>query len=701
MDKFLEAILDLLPFSNWLEQTGVSKELSAGLSVVFVAALLWGLSAMVKNAWKRWELQKTARMLDPQFDYKAMRRATRYYIPTQFQNASPAREDEPGFTHQHVIRSRLIPFFLKNAFNHKQESERFYLILADSGMGKTTFMINLYLRYHAFLNFRRQRTMRLFRFSHPDTMTQVAALKYEEAKNTILLLDALDEDPQIVSNDPAITDAQAFQKRVGEIIKATRNFAEVVLTCRTQYFPGQEDDPYEIEVMKPDESGFYKLKKLYLSPFTMNEVKQYLRKKYGFLPFIHQNKKKQALRVIGQAKHLVMRPMMLSYIDLLVGEPRHFDTDYAIYETLVEEWLKREADKRKYREADRKAFIENLRRVSEQTALALFDVNRSEKRNNLTKAEAVAIAEKNNIPLRPEEVTGQSLLTCDGAGNWKFAHKSVWEFFLAKRVLSDTTFARAFHFAGMDMTRHFVEQKLPGGFVYVEGGVFERDGPKHQVKLGGFWIGKYPATQAEYMKVTGSNPSKFNSDKNNPVEQVSWSEAVAFCNRFNEQHGYSKTYDEKGQLLTPDGQPAQSAAQVSGFRLPTEAEWEFAARGGNQSKGYPYSGSNDLNTAGWFNENSSGKTHPVGQKQPNELGLYDMSGNVWEWCSDWYDEGYYQFCQSHELVEDPLGPSSGSDRVIRGGSWGHDAEDCRVAFRSGFNPGNRDYFVGFRLVFVP
>ena len=707
MDKLIEAILKLLPFSAWLEQAGLSKELSAGLSVVFVAALLWWLSTKAKKALQRWELQKTAKVLDPQFDYAAMRQATRYYIPTQFQNASPAREDEPSFTHQHFIRSPLIPFFIKIAFNKKAESERFYLILADSGMGKTTFMVNLYLRYHAFFNNSRRHKMRLFRFSNPDTMTQVAAIKYEEAKDTILLLDALDEDPFIVSKDPAMTDAQAFQKRLDGIIEATRSFAEVVMTCRTQYFPGQEDNPYELKVKRPDERGFYTLKKLYLSPFTLDEVKQYLRKKYGYLPFVHRNKKKRALQVIAQAKHLVMRPMMLSYIDLLVGDPRSFDSNYAIYETLIEEWLKREADKRKYREVDRKVFIENLRKVSEQTALALWNVHQSENRAYLTKAEAVAIAEQNNIPLRPEEVTGQSLLTCDGAGNWKFAHKSVWEFLLAERIFSDTSFSRSFHFVGMDMVKHFVEQKLPGSFVHVEGGIFERGNPKHQVKLGEFWIAKYPVTQAEYMKVTDKpNPSHFRLSENIPVEQVSWLDAVAYCNQLNKQYGFPKTYDKKGNLLDAEGKPTQSIAQVHGFRLPTEAEWEYAARGGNQSLGYEYSGGNELKGLAWYKENSDGKAHPVGQKKPNELGLHDMSGNVWEWCGDWHDEKYYEVCQGKGMEEDPSGPASGSSRVLRGGSWFNFEGYCRTAFRNhsnpdSLNPGSRDFSYGFRLVFVP
>jgi len=718
MDKFIEGILKLLPFSTWLEQAGLSKEISAGLSVVFVAGLLWWLSINAKKLLQRWELQKPARVLDPQFDYAAMRQATRYYIPTQFQNASPAREDEPGFTHQHVIRSRLIPFFIKTAFNVKAESERFYLILADSGMGKTTFMVNLYLRYHAFFNRHRRRKMRLFRFSYPDTMKQVADIKYEEAKDTILLLDALDEDPFIVSKDPAMTDAQAFQKRLDDIIEATRNFAEVVMTCRTQYFPGQEDDPYELKVKRPDERGFYTLKKFYISPFTMDEVGQYLRKKYGYLPFVHYNKKKRALQVIGQAKHLVMRPMMLSYIDLLVGNTRKLDSDYAIYETLIEEWLKREADKRKYREADRKVFIENLRKVSDQTALALWHVRLEENRAHLTKSEAVAIAEQHNIPLRPEEVTGQSLLTCDGAGNWKFAHKSVWEFFLAKEVIANGPAFVQFNFTGIDMARQFYQVFVPD-LISIKSGEFMMGSPEneegrqksetqHLVKVSSFFIAATPVTLAQFeyfvqesgyqtdadkdggsyfwsgkkvIKKAGVNwrcdiLGKLQGNKEHPVIHVSWNDAIAYCSWLGQKWNMQ-------------------------CRLPTEAEWEYAARGGNQSLGYEYSGSKELNEVGWYNKNAGGKTHPVGRLKPNELGLYDMSGNVWEWCGDWYDEKYYEVCQGKGTVEDPPGPESGSNRVVRGGSWDSYAGGCRAASRNFSNPDNRFPFLGFRLVFVP
>jgi formylglycine-generating enzyme required for sulfatase activity len=129
------------------------------------------------------------------------------------------------------------------------------------------------------------------------------------------------------------------------------------------------------------------------------------------------------------------------------------------------------------------------------------------------------------------------------------------------------------------------------------------------------------------------------------------------------------------------------------FRLPTEAEWEYAARGGNKSRGYKYAGSNNIDEVAWYWENSGNKTHPVGTKQANELGLYDMSGNVGEWCSDWYDGYYY----SDSLQRNPQGPLSGSARVIRGGSWYNDARICQVAYRFNNSPDGSNGDLGFRL----
>ena len=191
--------------------------------------------------------------------------------------------------------------------------------------------------------------------------------------------------------------------------------------------------------------------------------------------------------------------------------------------------------------------------------------------------------------------------------------------------------------------------------------------PRHQVTLSDFSIGRYEVTQEEWEAVMGSNPSEFKGAKR-PVENVSWGDCQEFIRKLNEKTGKQ-------------------------FRLPTEAEWEFAARGGNKSQGYQYSGSNNPGAVAWYYYGNSGnQTHDVGQKSPNELGLYDMSGNVREWCQDWYDD------YSSSSQTNPTGPASGSNRVLRGGSCDGGAWDCRVSLRDYYTPDNRYDDLGFRLV---
>ena len=189
--------------------------------------------------------------------------------------------------------------------------------------------------------------------------------------------------------------------------------------------------------------------------------------------------------------------------------------------------------------------------------------------------------------------------------------------------------------------------------------------PTHSVTVSDFYIGKYEVTQSQWKAIMGSNPSKY-IGKNNPVENVSWNDIQEFIKKLNAKTGKR-------------------------FRLPTEAEWEYAARGGNQSKGYKFSGSNSISDVAWYYDNSRRKTHPVGQKTPNELGIYDMSGNVYEWCQDWYGD------YSSSSQTNPTGPSSGSFRVVRSGSWSSYACGCRVSDRSSSFPERRFYGRGFRL----
>jgi len=215
----------------------------------------------------------------------------------------------------------------------------------------------------------------------------------------------------------------------------------------------------------------------------------------------------------------------------------------------------------------------------------------------------------------------------------------------------------------------------------------ENEKPAHQVSVSDFYIGKYEVTQAQWKAVMGNDSANFQKGDNYPVEWVRWDDIVG-------ANGASMVIN--GIRYYADGfiyKLNQSTGKQ--YRLPTEAEWEFAARGGNNSKGSKYSGSNTVENVAWYKENSSSSTHPVGTKLPNELGIYNMSGNVWEWCSDWFGD------YNNNTQTNPIGPSSGFLRVARGGSWGSSVGEVRVSFRSYWYPVSRAFTLGFRLARSP
>lgn len=199
-------------------------------------------------------------------------------------------------------------------------------------------------------------------------------------------------------------------------------------------------------------------------------------------------------------------------------------------------------------------------------------------------------------------------------------------------------------------------------------GVYSAEKPVHEVCVNDFYIGKYEVTQKQWQDVMGDNPSYFRNCDDCPVANISWNDTEEFINKLNQKTGKN-------------------------YRLPTEAEWEYAARSGGKNE--KYAGGNDIDSIAWYSSNSGSKIHPVGQKQPNGLGIYDMSGNVWEWVQDWYDENYYQ----NSPKDNPKGANGSAYRILRGGSWFSIPLNLRTANRSRLEPADRISDHGFRLAF--
>jgi len=233
----------------------------------------------------------------------------------------------------------------------------------------------------------------------------------------------------------------------------------------------------------------------------------------------------------------------------------------------------------------------------------------------------------------------------------------------------------------------------PKGFVRIEGGTFIMGSPanetgrsdneiQHRVTVSSFYMSRYEVAQADYEEVMGTNPSQ-TKGFNLPVTNVSWFDAIEYCNRLSQREGLTPAYTINGTTVTWN-------RNANGYRLPTEAELEYACRAGTTTA--YNTGAAIRNSTGWYDANSGKRIHPVGEKPANAWGLHDMHGNVWEWCWDWY--GAYSTANQ----TDPVGASSGSSRVFRGGSWGLSAQFARSAYRGYDDPTNQYFDLGFRLL---
>jgi hypothetical protein len=336
---------------------------------------------------------------------------------------------------------------------------------------------------------------------------------------------------------------------------------------------------------------------------------------------------------------------------------------------------------------------EALIEFSNKLAIDLHVNKMERKAEKIPISEIKELAINSGINIDLWNFNGGSLLKGDAEGNYRFLHQSILEYLVAysilkgeysdlhitdqiKPIISDMVVSRLGKNEPVlsriirkviKITLFIHNEDFNFGMVLLQPGEFLFGERNNRIKKRiekPFTICIYPVTQYLYYSVTGKNPSRFRGD-DLPVESISWFEALEFCNKLSEQTGLRKVYTRNGEKISID-------PDANGYRLPMEVEWEYACRAGTVGETY-----GEIDEIGWYKDNSGEKTHPVGLKKPNEFGLYDMLGNVWEWCNDWYTKG--------------------DGRVLRGGSINDNAENCRSAFRGRDYPEDRSNDVGFRL----
>jgi len=608
----------------------------------------------------------------------------RYYVEPECQDFNPA--DYASETHLVTKRPvmEMIDEFFKKEKAHPGDNQLF--VLSDAGMGKTALLTMLKLAHlTAFWPQQFDCVLKKLGEKTLEALEQLTA-----PSKTVLLLDSLDEDPCAYGQ---------VNERLQAILRATRHFKKVVITCRTQYFPKGGDDAFK----RPDlvDLGGFSCPVKYLSFFDDCKVDAYLSKRFPkkFGLFRDHEKIGQAQKVIAKMGYLRCRPMLLSYIDTLMASPMvdENQSDYYIYDALVESWLKREQSKSSV--SSRELMHASIILATVMNMHGVRSIEDTELDRLIKKIAGVK-------PIKTIDIKGKSLINRNSAGDWRFSHFSIQEFCVAKHLLEEKVFkpskpirvsdlmfqwmvtlnktpnfADLLDFKDAQIENIKIGNSVGMEFVGIPGGAFMMGSPAdesgrfdderlHEVRLTqGFLMQTTPVTQAQWQAVMNHNPSKFKSYGDNcPVENVSWDDVQAFIRRLNKRKGWIH------------------------YRLPTEAEWEYACRAGSETAYCFGNDAEQLSHYAWYEKNSAKHPHPVGQLKPNAWGLYDMHGNLWEWCADWY--GAY----SNIAVNNPPGPSTGGDRVLRGGSWSNIARLCRSANRFRNDPSVRNAGVGFRLV---
>lgn len=649
-------------------------------------------------------------------DFNNPAELVKYYVEPDLQGLSP----QPGcdivcFPVPRESAFTLINKFLDGGSSEHRNGGHQLFLLADAGMGKSSFLLMIRLMRLAGF-WPSIHHCQLFRIDE-NVLERMAAV--ENKSETVLLLDALNEDRQA---------RKRINERLMELLRAGEEFRRVIISCRTHFFPAVDSDV--AGRLRLRALSGYNCPILYLSPFDTRQIRELIHKKLsrnkdkyiGFRSFGAGKRRDQAFLMLAKMRELRNSPVLLRHIDFLLEmDPQQDWNAYTVYEALIQRGLARQ-----------------LRRLRENGCGCLPE------RNELFHA-FVRIArwmeEHNRIEIEEKDLwelfcedantcwfekfkPGRTLLHRTSKQAFRFNHATFREFLLAYALVNDRRpfpvpvrateqlvrfldladgisnyinridlsefnpfrYADSYgtRFSWRDRLGRMRKRILPGPeMVMLPGGRFRMGDiqgggsgdarPVHEVELDSFALSRYPVTFEDYdlfCLSTGRNKPRDNGQgrKRRPVFNVSWQDADNYCD----------------WLKRITGHP---------YRLPTEAEWEYGCRAGADSV---YCFGNDaerLRRYAWYAENAGDKTHPVGEKEANAWGLYDMYGNVWEWCSDCYDKEYY----TNYPVRNPPGAEQGAGRVLRGGSWDSGEGFISSSFRFCLSPGLRIIRVGFRV----
>jgi hypothetical protein len=392
------------------------------------------------------------RSLFPYYDYKVIRESKRNYIRTKCQNIDPANEINYKSSYAFSTKEDLLAFFLKKVFSLKENENRFYLILGDSGMGKSTFLLNLFSRYNSFLNFKLSKmSLKLLPLGENFNKIKEEIITIEYPKKTILLLDGFDEIPLIEN--------ESIKAKFDEIIELVREFKTVIITCRTHFFSSEKEEPFELKIKRfnTEGNGYHIVKKLYISPFDQKDVSKYIHKTFSFYEIAN---KRKAFNIIENTYDLMVRPMLLSYIkEIIEADKKNLKTGFDIYEALIVNWLNRESNK--YELDKRMDFRLNLIFFSYEVSKYIY--NNYEKNGiYIPLEEAQKISNEFKINLNDIEIKSRSLLNRNSQGNYKFSHKSIYEFFLAylafiNRKYNSEIYTVEYNLENYDQAKKFIE----------------------------------------------------------------------------------------------------------------------------------------------------------------------------------------------------------------------------------------------------